>query len=109
MASFGTLVLGNLSMAVLRVLGCGLYPRITSVTVSHDKSENVFNAPSHMNELRCRMETSAALGLVKRFVNGLLNMTGTGVTMTMLLRHSTVESEEGEKKGLVSKVLRPII
>ena len=99
----------NLSMAALRVLSCGLYPRITPVTNSHDKSENGCNAPSQMNELRCRMGSSTSLGLVKRFVNGLLNVAGLGVTMTMLLRRSSAETAEGDKNGLASKALRPTI
>ena len=108
-ASFGTLILGNLSMAALQVLSCGPYPRITPVTNSHDKSENGCNAPSQMNEFRCRMEASTSLGLVKRFANGLLNAAGLGVTMTMLLRRSPAETAEGARKGLSSKALRPTI
>ena len=70
----------NLSMAALQVLSCGLYPRITSFTNSRHKSENGCSAPFRMNALRCRMESSTFLGLVKRFVNGLLNVAGLGVT-----------------------------
>ena len=99
----------NLSMAALRVLSRGMYPRITSVKNSHENSENGCHAPCQTNELRCRMETSASLGLVKRFVNGLLNVAGLGVTMTMLLRRSPVETAEGDKKGLASEALRPTI
>jgi len=109
MPPFGALVLGNLSMAVSRVLSCGLYPRITPVTNSHDKTENGFNAHSLLNELRYHMESSTLHGLVRWFVNGPLNVAELGVPMCMLLRHSPAQSVGGGKKGLISKALRPTI
>ena len=50
-----------------------------------------------------RIESSTSLGLVKWFVNGLLNVAGLGVTMTMLLRRSPVETTEGDRKVLHPK------
>jgi len=76
----------NMSMAALRVLGCGLFPRATPVVDSHDEFETDCDPEHQMYDLRRRVDSSTFLGLIKVFVNGLLNMTGLGVTMVMLLR-----------------------
>ena len=76
----------NVSMAVLRALSCGLFPRVTPVVDSQDGLERDCDAERRMHDLRRCVDSSAFLGLVKRFVNGVLNMTGLGVSMVMLLR-----------------------
>ena len=76
----------NLSIAALQTLSCGLFPRITQVVDSHDELEKACDTKRQMQDLRRRMNSSTFLDLVKQFVNGLLNLTGLGVTMVMLLR-----------------------
>ena len=86
----------NVSMDVLRALGCGMFPRVTPVVDSRDALERACDVERQMHDLRCRMASSTFLGLVKQFVNGVLNMTRLGVTMVMLLRYSSQETEQCE-------------
>ena len=84
----------NLSMAALQALGCGLFLRPTPAIDSHDEFETDYYpkcGTCQMNDLRRRVNSSTSLGLVKRFFNGLLNVTGLGATMTVLLRSSPAE------------------
>ena len=76
----------NVSIAALRVLCCGLFPPITQIVDSHDELEKTCDTKRQTQDLRRRMNSSKFLGLVKRFANGLLNMTGLGASMVMLLR-----------------------
>ena len=99
----------NMSMAALRALGLGLIPRVTPVVGSHDDLESEFCVPLQTNNLRRRVEISTLLGLVKRFVNGLLNAAGLGVTMCMLLRHGVAENAGATKKHLASETYQPAI
>ena len=99
----------NLSIAALQTLSCGLFPRITQVVDSHDELEKTCDTKRQMQNLRRRTSSSTFLSLVKWFFNGLLKVTGLGVTITMLLRRSSAETTEGNNKGLVSKALRPTI
>ena len=81
----------NLSMAALRVLGCGLFLRPTPTIDPHDEFETDYDPKRQMNDLRRRVNSSTSLGLVKWYFNGLLNVTGLGATMTVLLRCSPAE------------------
>jgi len=99
----------NMSIAALRALGLGLIPHVTQTVGSHDDLESEFCVPLQMNNLRRRVETSALLGLVKRFVNGLLNAAGLGVTMCMLLRYLPAENVEGDKKDIASEEFQATI
>ena len=76
----------TVSIAALRKLGFGLFPRLTPVIESHDQLEVGCDPERQMHDLRRRVASSISLGLAKRIVNGLLNITGRGVTMAMLLR-----------------------
>ena len=97
----------NVSMAALRALGLGLIPRVTPAVGSHDDLELEFYVPLQMNNLRRRVETSALLGLVKRFINGLLNAAGAGVTMCMLLRYLPAGNVEGDIKDIEPEAFQP--
>ena len=76
----------NLSIAALQKLSCGVFSRITQVADSHDELEKACDSERQLHDLRRRTSSSRSLGLAKRFVNGLLNMTGLGASMVMLLR-----------------------
>ena len=76
----------NMSMAALQKLSCGLLPRITQVVDSHNELEKACDTKRQMQDLRQLMDSSKFFGLVKRFINGLLNMAGLGASMAVLLR-----------------------
>ena len=86
----------NVSIAALRKLGCGLFLRASQVNGNDVRSEQVRDFQAQ-TELRSRTESSFLLGLAKRFANGLLNMTGLGVTMVMLLRCSSKNQHNARK------------
>lgn len=90
----------NLSIAALQTLSCGLLPRITQVVDCHDELlEKACDTKRQMQDLRRRMNSSTFLNLVKRFVNGFLNIAGLGTSMVMLLRYFPRETEQDVKKG----------
>ena len=77
----------NISIAAFQALSFGLLSRSTPVVDSDDESERACDAKRQMNDLRRRMASSKPLCLAKWFINGLLNMTGLGVSMVVLLRY----------------------
>ena len=99
----------NMSLAALRALGFGMIPRNTQTVGVHDDLESEFNVPLQMNNLRSHMETSPFLSLMKRIVNGLLNVAGLGVTMCMLLRYIPAENAGTNKKHFASEAFQPTI
>jgi len=91
----------NVSMGALRALSCGLFNRVTPVVDSNDELERACDAERQVHDFRRLMASSRVLGIAKRFVNGLLNMTGLGVTMIMLLRYSPQGAAQcGKEVGL---------
>ena len=92
----------NVSMAALRALGFGLFPCLIPVGDSHDELEVDRDAERRMYDLRRCVDSSAFLGLGKRFVNGFLNMTGLGVSMVMLLRRLPQRAAQCGKIGLTA-------
>ena len=100
----------NLSMSALLALGCGLFPGLIPVVDSHNGLETDLDVERQMHDLRRRMTKSTFLGLAKRFVNGLLNMTGLGVSMAMLLRcppqETVLRGELAFKASAVSRTTR---
>jgi len=81
----------NVSIAALRKLSCGLFSRLTPVVDSHVGLEVDCDLECQTHDFRHRMSSSTPLGLAKRFANGLLNMTGLGVTIVILLRRRSPE------------------
>jgi len=88
----------NVSIAALRKLSCGLLSHLTPAVDSHDELEADCDFERQTHDFRRRMNESTLLGLAKRFFNGLLNMTGLGVTIVILLRHTSVENVAGDRK-----------
>ena len=100
----------NVSMAVLQMLSFGMFPRTTPVVDAHNKLEKICDTKRQMQDLRRSMDSSTFLGLVKRFVNGFLNMTGLGASMVMLLRchprGTTLCGELASKASAVHRMTR---
>ena len=86
----------NVSIAALRKLGFGLFLPASQINGNGVTSEQVCDFQAQA-ELRKRAESSFLFGLAKRFVNGVLNMTGLGVTMVMLLRCSSKNQHNARK------------
>ncbi|MBC8427202.1 MAG: class I SAM-dependent methyltransferase [Deltaproteobacteria bacterium] len=92
----------NVSIAALRKLSCGLFSHLTPAVDSHVDLEVDCDLERQTHDFRRRMSSSTPLGLAKRFVNGLLNLTGLGVTMVMFCcaAHPSVMISQTEVRGL---------
>ena len=81
----------NVSIAALRKLSCDLFSHPTPAVDSHVDLKVDCDLERQTQDFRRLMSSSTLIGLAKRFVNGLLNVAGLGVTITMLLRRSSAE------------------